>query len=163
MKVFTGWGADAKEVDPKSIDWAKVTGKNFNYWLRQDPGPGNALGKVKFMFPNKYNVYLHDTPSQELFDRAVGAFSSGCIRLAKPMELAEYLLKGNGQWSRKTILETVEKREEKTVQLKETIPVYLIYSTVLVNEDGSLDFRDDIYGRDKKLDEAMKEILPDSM
>jgi murein L,D-transpeptidase YcbB/YkuD len=163
MKVFTGRGADAKQLDPKSIDWAEVTGRNFNYWLRQDPGPGNALGKVKFMFPNKYNVYLHDTPSQELFDRAVGAFSSGCIRLAKPMELAEYLLKGNGQWSRKTILETVEKREEKTVQLKETIPVYLIYSTVLVNEDGSLDFRDDIYGRDKKLDEAMKEILPDSM
>jgi murein L,D-transpeptidase YcbB/YkuD len=79
------------------------------------------------------------------------------------VELAEYLLKGNGEWSRKTILEAIEKREEKTVRLKNPIPVYLIYSTVLVNEDGSLDFRDDIYNRNKKLDEAMKEILPDSL
>ena len=163
MKVFAGWGADAEQLDPKSIDWAKVTAGNFSFRLRQDPGPGNALGKIKFMFPNKYNVYLHDTPSQELFDRAVGTFSSGCIRVAKPVELAEYLLKGNGEWSRKTILEAIEKREEKTVRLKNPIPVYLIYSTVLVNEDGSLDFRDDIYNRDKKLDEAMKEILPASM
>ena len=163
MKVFTGWGADAKQLDPKTIDWVTLTGKNFNYWLRQDPGPGNALGRIKFMFPNKYNVYLHDTPSQELFDRAVGTFSSGCIRVAKPIELAVYVLKDNGEWNKKSILDTIEKREEKTVRLKKPIPVYLIYSTVLVNEDGSLDFRDDIYNRDKKLDEAMREILPDSM
>lgn len=163
MKVFSGWGADAREIDPWTIDWSNVTAKNFNYWLRQDPGPENALGKVKFMFPNEYNVYLHDTPSRELFDRAVGAFSSGCIRLSKPIELAEFLLQDTGEWDGKKIMEVVDKRIETMVRLKEPIPVYLIYSTVLVNEDGSLDFRNDIYGRDKKLDQAMKEILPDSM
>ena len=163
MKVFIGRGTDARELDPESIDWNEVTEKNFTFRLRQEPGPGNALGKIKFMFPNSYNVYLHDTPSRDLFDRAVGAFSSGCIRLAKPIELAEYLLKGDGKWDRKAIIETVEKGRETTVRLKEPIPVYLIYLTVLVNEDGTLDFRDDIYNRDKKLDAAMREILPSEM
>ncbi|MBE0425069.1 MAG: L,D-transpeptidase family protein [Nitrospirae bacterium] len=91
IRVFQGWGAESKEIDPKSVNWSQVTEKSFPYRLRQEPGSHNALGRIKFMFPNKYNVYLHDTPSKELFLKTERTLSSGCIRIEKPIELAEYL------------------------------------------------------------------------
>jgi murein L,D-transpeptidase YcbB/YkuD len=160
MKLFQGWGADAREIDPWSIDWSRVTASNFSYRLRQEPGPQNALGKVKFMFPNKFNVYLHDTPSRDLFAKPERTYSSGCIRLEQPLELAQYLLRDDPSWTREKILSAVEKRAEQTVPLAKKIPVHLLYWTAWVTEDGAIHFRRDIYGRDKKVQDALGEEPP---
>jgi murein L,D-transpeptidase YcbB/YkuD len=160
IKVFQGWGAETREIDPQTIDWSKVTAKDFNYRLRQEPGPLNALGRVKFMFPNKFNVYLHDTPSRELFGKTVRTFSSGCIRIEKPIELAEYLLGGDAKWTRENILAAIDRRVEQTVRLPEPMPVHLLYWTAWSDEEGSIQFRGDIYGRDQLLDKALREKPP---
>lgn len=159
MKVFDGWGADAKEVDPTTVDWARVTRANFHYHLRQDPGPHNALGLVKFMFPNKYNVYLHDTPSRELFARADRTFSSGCIRLERPMDLAAYLL-GDQGWTRPQVLNAVRAGVERTVPLRHPLPVHLLFWTAWVDDEGLLEFRRDAYGRDERLATALAAPAP---
>ena len=91
MRVFRGWGGEAQELDPAAVDWSRLSAGSFPYRLQQDPGPLNALGRVKFMFPNKFDVYLHDTPSRELFDKTSRPYSSGCIRIEKPLELADYI------------------------------------------------------------------------
>lgn len=160
IKVFQSWDAKTKEVDPKSIDWLQITARSFNYRLRQEPGPKNALGRVKFMFPNKFDVYLHDTPSRELFSKTVRTFSSGCIRIEKPIELAEYLLQKDPQWNRERILTVIDKRIERTVLLPESIPIHLLYWTVWAEADGTVQFRNDIYGRDKLLCDALTEEPP---
>ena len=102
ITVFTGSGADTRQVNPKGVDWAAVSRRNFPYRFRQEPGPDNALGGVKFMFPNRFNVYIHDTPARALFERAARDFSSGCIRIEKVVELAQYLLRDQG-WTRERI------------------------------------------------------------
>ncbi len=160
IRVFHGAGAEMREIDAKTVDWATITGRNFSYRLRQDPGPFNALGRVKFMFPNKYNVYLHDTPSQELFAKTVRTFSSGCIRIEKPIELAEYLLKDYPEWTRERILSTADRRIERTVQIKKPLPVHLLYWTAWIDRDGRMQFRNDIYKRDELLDRALQEKIP---
>jgi len=162
MKVLQGWGAETREIAPETIDWSRVTEKNFAYRLRQDPGPLNALGRVKFMFPNKFNVYLHDTPSRELFARSERTFSSGCIRVEKPMQLAEYLLRGDPNWTGEKILAAINKGIEQTIRLPEPTPIHLLYSTAWVSQDGVINFRRDIYGRDKLLADALREEPPDS-
>jgi murein L,D-transpeptidase YcbB/YkuD len=160
IRVFQGWGAEANEIDPKSIDWYKVDAKNFRYRLRQDPGPWNALGRVKFMFPNRFDVYIHDTPSHELFNKTTRMFSSGCIRIEKPIELAEYLLRDDPKWTSENILAAIERQVEQTVQLREPIWVHLLYWTAWINKDNITHFVRDIYGRDKLLDEAFQEKPP---
>ncbi len=143
--------ATNSRVDPSTVDWSSLTGRQFNarYRIRQDPGPRNALGSVKFMFPNRHHVYLHDTPSRELFARAARDFSSGCIRLQRPLDLAEYLLRDDPRWSRPAIDAAVASGAERTVQLASPVPVHLLYFTAWVEEDGTLAFRSDIYGRDR--------------
>jgi murein L,D-transpeptidase YcbB/YkuD len=160
IKVLSGWGAETVEIDPATVDWSKVDAQNFKWRLRQDPGPLNALGRLKFMFPNKFNVYLHDTPSRELFDLPVRAFSSGCIRIEQPVELAEYLLRGYPEWTRPAILAAIEKGQEQTVRLPEPITVHLLYCTAFVEEDGVISFRNDIYGRDTAVADALRELPP---
>lgn len=142
-------GTDAP-VDPATVDWASMTGSDFNrrYRLRQDPGPFNALGHVKFMFPNRHNVYLHDTPSRDLFERTARDFSSGCIRVDRALELAEYLLRDRPGWTRERIEEVARGNVERTVPLGAAVPVHLLYWTAWAGDDGTLHFRDDIYGRD---------------
>jgi murein L,D-transpeptidase YcbB/YkuD len=136
-----------KVVDPKSINWSKYTGKNFPYQLRQDPGPNNALGQVKFMFPNKHLVYLHDTPSKNLFDRESRAFSSGCVRIENPFEFAQLLL--GEEWNASRIDEVKESQKTTAVKLANPVPVILFYLTVLPEFDGRFHFRNDIYSRDE--------------
>jgi len=160
IKVLRNWGAESKEIDPKSIDWSKVSAKNFPYRFRQDPGPDNALGQVKFMFPNKFNVYLHDTPARELFTKTVRGFSSGCIRIEKPIELAEYLLRADPKWTRETLLAAIDKRVEQTVRLPQSVSVHLLYWTVWIDEEKLVQFRSDIYGRDILLDRVLRERPP---
>ncbi len=160
FKLFRHGEGGVTRVDPRSIDWSSVSARNFPYQLRQDPGPQNALGRVKFMFPNPYHVYLHDTPARELFANTERAFSSGCIRLEKPIELAEYLLSDDPQWSQQKILASSKRRVEQVVHLPTSIPVHLLYWTTWVDEKGIMHFRKDVYDRDKVLDKALQELRP---
>ena len=143
-----------EEADPKKINWEELDKDNFNYYLKQEPGPNNALGRIKFMFPNKYSVYLHDTPQKELFEKTERSFSSGCIRLEEPFKLAEYILKKNNMWKPKKIEKILTSEEETKIDLTEKIPIHIIYMTAWVNDEGQLQFRDDIYSRDKNLIEV---------
>jgi murein L,D-transpeptidase YcbB/YkuD len=149
--------ATNEEVDPARVDWASITGRELNlrYRLRQDPGPWNALGGVKFMFPNRHNVYLHDTPSRELFNRTARSFSSGCIRVEDPLALAEYVLGDPVRWSRDAIREAAARTGEQTVRLDRPIPVHLLYWTAWAAQDGTVHFRDDLYGRDAVVEKAL--------
>jgi murein L,D-transpeptidase YcbB/YkuD len=140
--------ANGRDVDPESIDWSRFRSGHIPYTLRQDPGPNNALGRVKFMFPNPYQVYLHDTPSQSLFERADRAFSSGCVRVERALELAELLLNDPQSWSPEAIARTVASGQLRNVTLRAKIPVLLVYWTAWVDPQGSVNFRSDIYGQD---------------
>ena len=148
-----------EEVDPKEIDWEGIDKENFNYYLKQEPGPNNALGRIKFMFPNKYSVYLHDTPQKELFNKTERSFSSGCIRLEDPFKLAEYILKKNDLWEPDKIENILTSQEETKIDLPKEIPIHIIYMTSWVNDKNQLQFRDDIYNRDKRLIEAFNKII----
>ncbi len=119
--------------------------------VRQRPGPGNALGKVKFLFPNSFNIYLHDTQSKSLFSRDKRAFSHGCIRVSDPEGLANYVLKNQSEWTPERINEAMNAGTEKHVKVKDPIPVIITYYTSWVDEKGRVNFRDDIYGHDKRV------------
>jgi murein L,D-transpeptidase YcbB/YkuD len=157
--VLSGWGADEKVLDPAGIDWNAVTAKNFPFRLRQAPGPQNALGRVKFMFPNAHSVYLHDTPSRELFAKDARPFSSGCIRLEHPLELAELLLSAGEHWSRAEIDRVLATGRETVVKLPAPLPVHLLYWTAWADEEG-MQFRDDIYGRDERVLRELRKAPP---
>ncbi|NOT91821.1 L,D-transpeptidase family protein [Ferruginibacter sp.] len=122
-----------------------------NGGIRQKPGPRNSLGLVKFLFPNSYNIYLHDTPSKNLFNESTRAFSHGCIRIAEPKKLAQFLLRNDAAWDSLKITSAMNAGKEQYVNVKEPIPVFLGYFTAWVDGDGKLNFRDDIYGHDKKM------------
>ena len=162
FRVFEGWGADEKEIDPDVIDWSTVTAANLTYRFKQDPGPQNALGRIKFMFPNKFDVYLHDTPSKELFAKARRDFSSGCIRIEKPIEMAEYLLRNHPDWPPEKIRSTLSGSDvtTQTIKLAEPVNIHLLYWTVWVGKDDRIHFSPDIYDRDTALDAAMHEPPP---
>jgi len=153
---------DGVEVDPNTIDWQAATPRNFPYILRQKPGPNNALGQVKFIFPNPHFVFLHDTPSKALFDRSERAFSSGCIRVEDPLELARLLLDDQDKWDSAAIDATLANAATKTVHLQDTFPVLIMYLTALGEPDGPTYFYKDIYDRDTSLLEALdSEIVID--
>jgi murein L,D-transpeptidase YcbB/YkuD len=151
MEVVKGSGRKAVPVSPSSIDWAGATEQNFKYTLRKRPGPKNDLGEVKFIFPNSNDVYLHDTPHDELFSQSKRSFSHGCVRVEEPIKLATYLLRNKPGWSQQAIQDTITQRKEKYVTMKEKLPVYLVYFTAWADADGHPHFRDDIYGHDKEL------------
>lgn len=123
--------------------------------IRQLPGDDNSLGKVKFLFPNSFNIYFHDTPAKSLFDKDKRAYSHGCIRLSDPEKMANYVLKDNTEWSPESINSAMNSQEEKYVKLKNPIPVLITYYTAWVDENNLLHFADDIYGHDKAVIEKM--------
>jgi murein L,D-transpeptidase YcbB/YkuD len=155
IKVLKGWGSREEEIDPREIDWSRITPENLPYRFRQEPGPLNPLGRLKFMLPNKFDVYLHDTPARGLFSANVRAFSHGCTRIEKPLELAEYILRDDPAWTRERLLAAIEEGTEQEVKIPRPLNVHFLYLTAWVDERGILQFRDDIYGRDKLLDEAL--------
>jgi len=155
MVILRGFGEQQVEVDPASIDWARLKEKNLDFRVCQKPGPGNILGRLKFVFPNKYEIFLHDTPYQEDFAKPARAFSHGCIRAEKPIELAVWVLRGKPGWDVKQILAAIDAGDERTVKLAEPIDVYFLYSTAWADDDGTIQFRPDFYERDKKLIEAL--------
>jgi murein L,D-transpeptidase YcbB/YkuD len=150
-------------VDPGSLDWSRFTPENFPYVLRQGPGPTNAMGLVKFMFPNPHFVFLHDTTSRSKFDAEVRTFSSGCIRVEHPLDLAEVILADPEQWSRAKIDDLIETGRTRNVFLDDPLPVYLVYWTAGMDAEGRVVFWRDIYGRDGAiLDELNEEFRPSS-
>jgi murein L,D-transpeptidase YcbB/YkuD len=148
--------ANGNPVDQATIDWSQYTARNFPYTLRQEPGANNALGVVKFMFPNKHLVYLHDTPSQSLFEKETRTFSSGCIRVEHPLALAELLLDDPATWNQARIAEVIKSQETKTVYLRQPIPVLLLYWTTMVDADNQVLFMPDVYGRDAAILENLQ-------
>ncbi|WP_305983553.1 L,D-transpeptidase family protein [Roseivirga thermotolerans] len=155
MKVLQG----GQEVAAESIEWAKLSKNYFPYTIRQEPGPANALGAVKFMFPNKYNIYIHDTPSKELFNRPDRAFSSGCIRLNQPLSFVNYLIAEMPDWNTEKIKAVLETGRDKTVMLRKPLSVHILYLTAWVDEDG-VQFRNDVYQRDAAVISALSESAP---
>lgn len=148
MEVIT---SDGTVVDPGSVDWSTAGTSSFKYTVRRRPGPNNDLGNVKFMFPNSRNIYLHDTPADQLFNASKRDFSHGCVRVEKPIDLAVYLLRNVGGWDKSKILEQIKTGNEKYVPLKAKLPVYLVYFTASADADGHVRFFDDVYDHDKKL------------
>ena len=153
-KVFSSWSIGAKQLNPSHIDWESIKPRNLKYRFEQQADEENALGAYKFMFPNKFDIYLHDTPAKHLFDRNERAYSSGCIRLEKPDSLANLLVSSSP--SRKQQLQKARNSgQTKVISLEEPLPVYLVYFTVVPNANGMPEFRKDIYDRDSLMEEAM--------
>jgi murein L,D-transpeptidase YcbB/YkuD len=160
IRIFDSWESEANEVDPNTVDWLLMTPGDFRFKLVQDPGPLNALGRIKFMFPNKFSVYLHDTPHRDQFERIKRNYSSGCIRVEKPIQLASYLVSEHEFWTQDQIQKALETQETQIVFLPESIPIQILYWTSWVDGEGRMQFREDIYGRDKRLAEALREEPP---
>jgi L,D-transpeptidase YcbB len=154
-KHLTILDRNGQAVDPATIDWAAATPGNFRYTLRQPPGSNNALGRVKFIFPNEHSIFLHDTPSRELFRPDTRTFSSGCIRVERPLEFAAKLLEAQDDWSADKITQTVDRGRSETVLLKDPVPVLIVYWTVSVGASGDLRFARDVYSRDAPLLRAL--------
>jgi murein L,D-transpeptidase YcbB/YkuD len=136
-------------IDPETVDWSKYDLRNFD--LVQPPGPANVLGKVKFLFPNPHDVYMHDTSQRHLFANAVRAESHGCMRVQYPDQLAEIILKHDKGWSRGQVEALWNGRDDNPIALDQKIPVHVTYFTLRVNEDGSLSTFNDLYGHDSRM------------
>jgi L,D-transpeptidase YcbB len=145
--LYSGWAEGAPEIDPYGVNWNSITGK-FPHRIVQQPGKKNALGVVKFMFPNKFNIYLHDTPTRQLFAKTGRAFSHGCIRVNKPMEFAEKLFELDQKMSRPQLDAFVDSGKLTRVPLKSKVPIHLTYFTIWIGDDGRTAFHGDVYGRD---------------
>lgn len=160
IHVLESWRHDAPEINPATVNWETYRVYNLPYLLKQDPGPLNPLGRIKFMIPNKFDVYLHDTPQKELFENIQRGFSSGCIRIEKAVDLAAFLLRDEPDWSRKQIEESITSGKRREIKLKKQVPVHLLYWTAWVDDNGQVNFREDIYERDTILSAALHEKPP---
>lgn len=150
--VFARIRGKTRRVDPNRVNWRRVSASQIS--VRQPPGARNALGQIKFMFPNKHAIYMHDTPSKSLFKRDSRAFSHGCVRIHNPMEFADAILANEPKWNSTRIKKLVGGKEA-TVNFNEHIPVHIAYFTTTVKEDGSLNYLADVYGHDRKMVKAL--------
>lgn len=148
IEIIRVSGGDAQTLNASDVNWRSPDAAK-GLVFRQKPGAGNALGHVKFLFPNKHNVYLHDTPADSLFAKPGRAFSHGCVRVEEPEALAKYVLKGYSEWDEQSIFTAMHSGSEKHVKMKAKIPVHIAYLTSWVDENGGLHFAPDIYGYDK--------------
>ena len=152
-EIVPGMDSDQNYLDEHNME---ITGEeNGLPVVRQKPGLDNSLGKVKFLFPNSFNIYLHDTPAKELFNKDIRAYSHGCIRVADAEKMANYLLKDNNKWAPEKINEAMNSGKEQYVKLNDPVPVFITYYTAWVDQNRVLNFRDDIYGHDKEVTEKM--------
>ena len=147
-EILPGIRRDPNYLNRNNMEWVGNR-------VRQRPGPKNSLGLVKFLFPNSYNIYLHDTPAKSLFEKSARAFSHGCIRLGEPEKLADYLLKDDPQWTVEKINKAMHAGVQKYVTLKDPVPVYIGYMTAFVDNQGRVNFRDDVYKRDGELEKTL--------
>lgn len=147
------------EEDPhgENIDWQNMPDEEFNFRLRQQPGSMNSLGRLKFDFTNDFAVYLHGTPHQELFKKNRRTLSSGCVRLRDPEKVAEIVLAGTaGDWDIRHIEDAIAARKTRWIEIKDPMPVYILYWTAFADEDGHIQFRNDVYDYDRFLMETLK-------
>lgn len=154
FEVLDGWGSDARTLSPWSVDWSSTTARDVRF--RQVPGSWNALGRIKFLFPNRFSIYLHDTPADRLFEERDRAFSHGCVRVERPLDLADWVFQGDPEWNRSSVRRAIDSRERRRIDLPEAIPVWLVYWTAYVPEDGEVRFFQDIYGVDAALERALE-------
>jgi len=160
IRVYSGWHNGAQEILSEHVDWERVGSGIRQYMLRQAPGPGNSLGRVKFMMDNNFSVYLHDTPTRSLFGRTHRSFSSGCVRVQDPMWLADYLLNDLGDWSvarRESILAT---GRTARVNMPTPMPLHLVYHTAWLDDAGQPVYREDVYGIDRMVTNALRDQRP---
>jgi len=148
FQLFDGWTNAAAEIDPATIDWHSPTVNIRAMRLRQAPGRGNALGEIKFLFPNSHDVYLHSTPSRGLFAHSTRTFSSGCVRVRDPLDLAAFLMSEPDTWTTDTLKRQIARGGTRTLQPPQSVPLSIIYLTAWVEESGTVQFRRDLYGSD---------------
>ena len=149
MDVFRQTRQGLQPVDPEDVDWDEV-GDDERFTFRQRPGPGNALGHVKFLFPNPFDIYLHDTPSSAGFARASRALSHGCVRVSEPARLAEYVLRNQDTWDEATIADAMDAGRERHVKIARTLPVHIAYFTAWPDKSGAVTILKDVYGYDAR-------------
>ena len=145
-----------RKINSASINWSRFSEKNIPYTVVQPPGRKNALGRVKFLFPNQHAIYMHDTPARNLFKKDNRALSHGCVRVQKPIEFAEIVLKTEG-WTPARIAAAIASGKNQTVLLSKKIPVYLGYYTAWADQEGNVRLKDDVYGRDRVLNQALEQ------
>jgi murein L,D-transpeptidase YcbB/YkuD len=151
IRILRREDGELVEVDPLKEDWKRYNKRYFPFLLRQAPGEHNSLGRVKFMMPNPFAIYIHDTPAQRLFDKNVRTLSSGCIRVERALELASMLLKVDEPAPDPPLRRYLDTQETVQVPVVSRMPVYLVYFTAWVDEQGELHLYDDVYGRDSPL------------
>ena len=150
LKIYDGWKKTAKEVDPDTIHWDKYANHRWlPFKFEQEPGKLNSLGLIKFIFPNRYRIYLHGTPEKELFNYTVRTFSHGCVRLSDPYSLAKKLLESEDDWNKDQFQSIVASGKTQRFNLKTKWPVYLMYWTAWVDDNGFVNFRKDVYQRNR--------------
>ena len=155
LRLYERHGRGKREVDPATVDWERITPEEFGFAVKQDPGPDNSIGHVKFMCPNQFAVYLHDTPAASLFTATERDYSHGCVRVERPLELALYLLRGKAGWDSARIAAAFDTLRNKVVQLPEPVPVHILYWTAWVDDRGVAQFRRDVYAVDSLLTDAL--------
>jgi murein L,D-transpeptidase YcbB/YkuD len=160
IKLFDSWASGARPVDSRSVNWRDVGSRITRYRMRQDPGPKNSLGRIKFIFPNDFDVYLHDTPARDKFAQVERSLSSGCVRVGDPAALTAFLMAGMDDWPVERRTQILDAGETKTVWLRQSVPVHLTYQTVYFDEAGKIHFLEDIYGRDGAFATALAKRLP---
>lgn len=153
-EILPKLASDPGYLARNNMEWV---GEGANQRLRQAPGPDNPLGQIKFMFPNEHDVYLHDTPADHLFAKEERDFSHGCIRLERPVQLGEYLLRSDPDWRGGQLRQAIVSGEHRTVKLPKKLPVHILYFTAWVEDNGAVHFRKDVYGHDQKLAAALAE------
>ena len=150
FRIFEGWSDDT-ELDPETVDWSSIHPKAFPYRIRQEPGAGNALGYIFFPFPNRYGIYMHDTASRWLFTEGSRNFSHGCIRLQNPLDFAEKVFNGRSGFSKERVRQVIDAGQQAHYTFPDPVTLYVTYRTVTAGADGATVFRDDIYGRDRRV------------
>jgi murein L,D-transpeptidase YcbB/YkuD len=146
--VLSDWGRNAVPVSPDSIDWTAYTERTFPFRLRQNPGPANALGRMKFLFPNKYAIYLHDTPDRRAFHKWVRQLSHGCIRIEEPELLADFVFAADSSWSRQKLGRALRAKKPRYFSPPRPVPIHILYFTSVAGENGETRFFGDVYGVD---------------
>jgi murein L,D-transpeptidase YcbB/YkuD len=150
FKIFENWNDDS-QIDPATIDWSAIDPKAFPYRIRQEPGGSNALGYIFFPFPNRYGIYMHDTASRWLFTEGSRNFSHGCIRLQNPLDFVEKVFEGRGGFSKERVRQVIDAGQQVHYAFPEPVTLYVTYRTVSAGSDGVAVFRDDVYGRDRRV------------
>ena len=155
FRIFESWSSDDSEIDPGTVDWNSINPKAFPFRIRQEPGAGNALGYIFFPFQNNYGIYMHDTATRWLFTEGSRNFSHGCIRLQNPLDFVQKVFRGKAGFDKGKVQQVINAGEQQHYTFPEPVTLYVTYRTTTVGTDGTPVFRDDVYGRDKRVVAAM--------